>query len=163
MYCEIVLYWLCFNSLKDMQAPSQVTGVSLTKSVRLGKPCLIVTWTAPQSDANISRYNIQYRSAEGFWGSKTTIPGSPPATTFTLMPLDTGTNYSVRVSAVSAIGTGVWSAEQTKETYRCEYLCIVCVMRNMHLHLWQYCNNFLTYRVHMNTQLSWACFQLTWL
>ena len=125
-YCEIVLYWFCFNSLKAMQAPSQVTGVSLAKSVRLGKPCLIVTWTAPQSDANISRYNIQYRrSAEGFWGSETAIPGSPPATTFTLMPLDAGTNYNVRVSAVSAIGTGVWSAEQTEETYRCEFLCII--------------------------------------
>ena len=60
----------------------------------------------------------------------------PPATTFTLMPLDAGTNYNVRVSAVSAIGTGVWSAEQTEETYRCEFLCIVCVMLNMHLHLW---------------------------
>ena len=84
--------------------PSQVTGVSLSKAVRSGLPALRVTWTAPQSDLTISRYKVQYRrSRDAEWGSEITILGSPPPTSTILTGLDAGTEYSVRVRAVSAV------------------------------------------------------------
>ena len=118
-----ILYWLCFNSLQALDAPSQVTSVSLAKSLRLGRPCLIVIWTAPQSDATISRYEIQYRrSGEASWGSEAAITGLPPPTSFVLVSLDAGTIYIVRLRAESDVGTGVWSAEQNMQS---EFLCII--------------------------------------
>ena len=121
-YYKMVLHWLCFKFVQALEPPSQVTGVSLSKHLRRGRPILLVTWTAPQSDATISRYRIQYkRSGALFWGSQATITGSPPATSHVLISLEPGTNYTVRVSADSAVGTGLWSEEQTERTLACEF------------------------------------------
>ena len=117
-------FFISFTSLpyiQTLQAPSQVTGVSLSKAVRMGRPILRVTWTTPQSDVTISRYQVEYRrNGTTSWGNSISIPGSPPATSAILTGLDAGTEYNVRVRAVSAAGDGEWSVEQTKKTFDSE-------------------------------------------
>ena len=127
MYREIIK--CCFSIkhilhmlfIQGLKPPSQVTGVSLMRHLRRGRPCLIVRWTAPQSDLPISRYKIQYKRAGTiFWGSEAATAGSPPPTIVTLISLAVGTTYTVRVSATSPNGRGEWSEEQTERTYRCK-------------------------------------------
>ena len=90
----------------------------------------MVTWDAPQSDVTISRYRIQYkRSGTVFWGSESTIAGSPPVTFTILVALEVGTNYTVRVCATSVVGDGEWSKEETKRTLRCELYALFCLLR----------------------------------
>ena len=130
VYWGLVLYRLC-NPLctQGLQAPSQVTGVSLSKSVRQGRAALIVTWTTPQSDVNINQYHVQYRkNGTTSWGSQLTISGSPPATSTILTGLDAGTEYNIRVRARanSTAGDGEWSVEQTERTFDSEFTCIIC-------------------------------------
>ena len=120
-----IMKWcfICFvNSLHtlDLQAPSQVTGVSLSKEMRNGKPSLRVNWIAPQSDVTISEYRVQYRrSGTTAWGSQVTA--APPATSAYLLALDAGTEYDVRVRAVSAAREGEWSEVQTERTFNSEH------------------------------------------
>ena len=106
-------------------APSQVTGLSLTKTVSSRLPALRADWTIPQSDKPISNYSIQYKINEATdtsWSSPHTISGSPPPQTLTIMKLAAGTEYNVRVRAMSAAGAGNWSAVQTERTYMSEFL-----------------------------------------
>ena len=121
LFCILFYY---FISLCDLQAPSQVTGVALFKAVRQGRPSLRVTWTTPQSDVTISQYTLQYnRNGSTVWGSQVTVP---PSTTSTILTgLDAGTEYNVRMRAVSAAGDGMWSVEQTERTFDSEF-CIIC-------------------------------------
>ena len=120
-----IMKWcfICFvNSLHtlDLQAPSQVTGVSLSKVVRVGRPSLTVTWIAPQSDVTISEYHVQYRrSGTIAWGSQVTA--THPATSAYLPALDAGTEYEVRVRARSAAREGEWSEVQTERTFNSEH------------------------------------------
>ena len=103
-----------------------MTGVSLSKAVRQGRPSLRVDWTPPQSDLNISQYQVQYRrSRTTFWSNQVTIIGSPPATAVILTALDAGTEYTVRARAVSVIGAGKWSVEQTGITSESENVYII--------------------------------------
>ena len=118
-------------------APSRVTGAILTKTEVSGTPALRVTWTIPQSDLAISQYQVQYRrSGTTFWGSQVTISGSPPANPTILTGLDAGTEYTVRVRAVSEIGAGEWSVEQTgiisesENLYTCGRYPITSVAHN---------------------------------
>ena len=123
------LYFISFsiNSVHALQAPSQVTDVSLSKAVRMGRAILRVTWTTPQSNVTISQYQVQHRrSGTTSWGSEATVSGSPPATSAILTGLDAGTEYNVRVRAVSSVGAGQWSAEQTERTFYSEFVCIIC-------------------------------------
>ena len=114
---------LSSNNNVALRVPSQVTGVSLSKVMRLRQPALRVTWTTPQSDLTISQYKVQYRrSRDTFWRSESTISGSPSLTSTILTGLDAGTEYSVRVRAVSAGGPGNWSVVQTEKTDRSEFL-----------------------------------------
>ena len=96
---------------------------------------LRVTWTTPQSDRNISRYQVQYRrNGTTSWINAANISGSPPATSTTLLTgLDAGTEYNVRVRAVSGVGAGMWSVEQTERTFSDSELLVCCY--NVHLHL----------------------------
>ena len=96
--------------------PSQVTGVSLFKTERTGRPALRVTWTTPQSDVSISKYKVQYRrSGTTSWSSAAPVSGSTTSTY--LEGLVVGSEYQVRVRAVSAIGSGMWSAVKSETTY----------------------------------------------
>ena len=107
----------------QMQIPCQVIGVSLSKAVRLRKAILRVTWTTPHSDVSISQYHVQYRrNGTTSWGSQTTI--SPPATSAILTTLDAGTEYNIRVRAVSELGDGEWSVEQTERTFDSKFVCM---------------------------------------
>ena len=99
--------------------PSQVTGVTVSKAVRSGRSALRVTWTTPQSDVSISQYQVQYRrSGTTSWSSAATVSGSTTSTYHE--ELVAGSEYQVRVRAVSAIGRGTWSAVQEETTYRSE-------------------------------------------
>ena len=106
-----------------MQVPSQVTGLSLFKEVVSEAPALRVNWTIPQSDVAISQYKVQYRTGgTTTWYGEFTVSGSPPVTSAILTGLDIGTDYSVRVRAVSAVGDGMWSLVQTERTYMREFI-----------------------------------------
>ena len=112
-----------------MQIPCQVIGVSLSKAVRLGKAILRVTWTTPQSNVTISRYQVQYRrNGTTSWGSEAAISGSPPPTSAILTTLDAGTEYNVRVRAVSSARAGEWSVEQTERTFGGKFVCMLCLL-----------------------------------
>ena len=121
-------YIVCFFPLqKALRVPSQVTGLSLSKAVRFGRPTLRVNWTAPQSEVPISRYEVQHRkNGTTFWGSMFTIYGSPPQTSTLLTGLEPGTEYNVRVRAVSTVGNGRWSVAQTGKTDRSEFFILYC-------------------------------------
>ena len=99
-------------------APSRVSGVTLTKTVESQAPALRVTWTPPQSDLTISQYQVEYRrSGTTSWDNATAISFSSLVTSTTLTGLDAGTEYTVRVRAVSAVGHGNWSVENTGRTF----------------------------------------------
>ena len=105
------------SNVKPLTAPSRVSGVSLTKALESGA-ALMVSWTTPQSDVAISEYQVQYkRSGTTFWSSATPLSGSPPVTSTILIGLNVGTEFNVRVKAVSAVGAGMWSVEQTERTF----------------------------------------------
>ena len=107
----------------SLTAPSRVSGVFVTKTVESGKSALIVNWTTPQSDLTISQYEVHYkRSGTTSWNSTTPLSGSPPATSTNLTGLDAGTEYNVRVRAVSAVGAGMWSVEHTERTFDSEFI-----------------------------------------
>ena len=116
---------LPFSVSQDSQAPSKVTGVSLSKAVRQGRPALTVSWTAPQSDVTTSEYVVQYRkSGTTVWGGQAMV--SPPATSTQLPALDAGTEYDVQVRARSAAGDGEWSEVQTERTFNSKFTCSIC-------------------------------------
>ena len=119
------------HSSMSVTAPSRVTGVSLSKTVENGTLTLRVNWTTPQSDVNISQYQVEYRrSGMTSWSSATPFSSSPPVTSTILTGLDPGTEYNVRVRAVSAAGAGEWSVVSDSE-----FLCIFCCYK-VHMHLW---------------------------
>ena len=109
-------------SLHVLLAPSRITNVTVFKDVREGKPILRVTWTAPQSDVNISKYQVQYRkNGNTLWSNQ--IIRTPPKTNATLTEVTAGTAYNVRVRAQSAAGDGEWSDVHTETTYNSEFKC----------------------------------------
>ena len=88
--------------------PSGVGGISFTKVLVSGRPALTVSWTKPQSDLNITRYEVQYREF-GTSGWKTVIVTGSDTVTATLASVVPGRRYNVNVRAVSAAGTGAFS------------------------------------------------------
>ena len=94
-------------------------GLFLSKTERLGSPALRVNWTTPQSDVPISQYQVQYRrNVTSSWNSAIQIPSSNIS--YKIQHLDAGSEYLVRVRAVSVIGNGNWSEVQSKTTYSSE-------------------------------------------
>ena len=122
MYVNDCCFISCyFKSLHVLLAPSRINNVTVSKDVRQGKPILKVTWTAPQTDVNISQYQVQYkRNGTAEWSQLTR---TPPVTTAILSDLAAGTAYNVRVRAVSAAGNGDWSDGHTETTYNSEFKC----------------------------------------
>ena len=107
----------------SLTAPSRVSGVFVTRTVENGTSALRVNWTTPQSDLTISQYEVYYkRNGTTSWNRATPLFGSPPATSTILTGLDAGTEYNIRVRAVSAVGAGNWSVEQTERTFGSEFL-----------------------------------------
>ena len=87
--------------------PSQVTGLAVDAT---GDGTIDLSWTAPASEAAISDYSVEYTPSGG---SLTTVLVGSAATTYQLTGLANDTEYSVRVAAVSAGGTGAYSAAVT--------------------------------------------------
>ena len=113
----------------SLTAPSRVSDVFVTRTMESGISSLNVSWNTPQSDVAISQYQVQYRiSGTTSWNSATPFSGSPPATSTILTGLDAGTEYNVRVRAVSAVGAGEWSAEQTEKTFNSEFTYMYCLL-----------------------------------
>ena len=120
MYVNDCYFISCyFKSLHVLLAPSRITDVTVSKEVIQGEPRLMVNWTAPQSDVNISQYQVQYKR------NRTTVWNQVirPVTTVSLEGLDAGTAYNVRVRAQSAAGDGEWSEVHTETTYNSEFKC----------------------------------------
>ena len=106
-----------------MQVPPKVNGVSVSKAVKERKPTLRVTWTALQNVANLSQYSVQYnRNVALYWGNRVHLHSY---STSTLLPaLLPGTEYNVRMRAVSAAGEGEWSEVLTETTFDSEFNCL---------------------------------------
>ncbi len=118
-YCFIVY----FNSPHLLQVPPKVTGVSVSKALKDGKPTLRVTWTALQNVANLSEYRVQYKhNGTLSWDHRASA--QPYSTSILLPALLPGTEYNVRVRAVSAAGEGEWSEVLTETTYDSEFTCL---------------------------------------
>ena len=126
MYVNKCCFVNCyFKSLHVLLAPSRITDVTVSKAVREGKPILNVTWNAPQSDVNISQYQVWYKMNETTVWSNQVTERSPFTTAILDLTsaLTAGTAYNVRVRAVSAAGNGEWSDVQTETTYNSEFKC----------------------------------------
>ena len=70
----------------------------------------------------ITQYQVQYKTDETTsWSNCPPVSGSPPATSTVVNGMNTGSKYTVRVRARSAVGAGQWSSVQTigKELYAC--------------------------------------------
>ena len=73
-----------------------------------------MTWTAPQSDRTITKYQVQYRrSGTTSWSTKDVT-----STSTTLENLSAGTSYQVQVRAFSDVGAGPYSDVGTQITPR---------------------------------------------
>ena len=109
-----------------------MAGSAVSKAIHSGKPFLRVTWTAPQSDVIISRYQVQYKKRGIDWRAANLV--SPGSNTSTLLEaLDAGTVYEVRIRAVSAIGNGTWSKVET--TYLSELCSEVKLLKSINTEL----------------------------
>ena len=119
--CMIVHEYRFIDSLHHLQVPPKVTGVSVTKAMKDGNPSLNVTWTALQNVTNLLEYRVEYRrNGEFNWDNRVS---AQPYSTSTLLPaLLPGTEYNVRMRAVSAAGEGEWSEELTEATYNSEFI-----------------------------------------
>ena len=87
--------------------PSKVTGLAVDAT---GDGTIDLSWSAPASEAAISDYSVEYTPSGG---SATTVLVGSAATSYQLTGLTNDTEYSVRVAAVSAGGTGDYSAAVT--------------------------------------------------
>ena len=113
----------------SLTAPSRVSGVFVTRTMESGTSSLNVSWTPPQSEVAITEYQVQYKiSGTTSWNSATPFSVSPPATSTILTGLDAGTEYNVRVKAVSAVGDGMWSVVQTEKTFYSEFTYMYCLL-----------------------------------
>ena len=77
-----------------------------------GDAALAGSWTAPANDGGsaITGYKVQWRSGGEDW-DPTTRETSTTMTEHRISGLTNGVNYTVRVAAVNALGTGAWSTE----------------------------------------------------
>ncbi len=119
--CMIVHEYCFIDSPHLLPVPPKVTGVSVSKALKEGKPTLRVTWTALRNVTNLLEYRVEYRrNGEFSWGNTV---NSQPYSTFTLLPkLLPGTEYNVRMRAVSAAGEGEWSEVLTESTFNSEFI-----------------------------------------
>ena len=88
-----------------------------------GNPTLRVTWSAVLNVANLSEYRVEYRrNGELNWGN--TVSAQPYSTSTLLPKLLPGTEYNVRMRAVSTAGEGNWSDVLTETTFDSEFSCL---------------------------------------
>ena len=111
IYMCMYTHYLLLKSICTV--PSQVTGLSVTQTAVSGRLALRVSWSKPQSDATITRYEVQYRvSNSGSWTTMR-VAGANTLTT-TLTTLVAGRRYQVQVRAVSSAGNGAYSSVESQ-------------------------------------------------
>ena len=104
--------------------PQKVGPPTLSKAASSGKPALTVTWTAPQSDRPITKYQVQYRrTGTSSWSARDVTIRSLTLTVGNLSP---GATYQFQVRAVSDVGIGPFSDVRTLLTFRGTY--VVCIV-----------------------------------
>ena len=110
-----------------MAVPSQVIGVTLSKEVRSNRTALKVTWKIPKSDVSLYEYHVQYRrSGTSSWSITTLNSSAAAAFSYIEDPeVIPGSEYQVRVRAVSVIGLGTWSEVKSETTFQCKLLVLV--------------------------------------
>ena len=92
----------------------------VTKSVEDGNFIPNVSWTTPQSELPITKYEVEYRTSDmESWSNRSV---SPPSNSTLLTGLDAGMEYIIRVRALSEIGAGAWSEEHRVRTDNSECL-----------------------------------------
>ena len=90
---------------KGETVPSQVTGVSVTE----GDTELAITWDAPADGGSaITSYKVKVVS-----GREDVVDTKSSKTSYTKTKLTNGTEYTISVAAVNAIGDGEYSEEVT--------------------------------------------------
>ena len=92
--------------------PATVPGAPTGLMLAPGDAALAGSWTAPANDGGsaITGYKVQWRSGGEDW-DPTTRETSTTMTEHRISGLTNGVNYTVRVAAVNALGTGAWSTE----------------------------------------------------
>ena len=101
--------------------PDRVSGVRFVRSAN--EIFLSVEWSRPQSDVPILYYEVQYRSHTGSQSWQGPVRATAETVTLrsNLVPSAT---YGVQVRAVSAIGEGRYSSEET----------VKCLFHHTHAH-----------------------------
>ena len=98
---------------KVATAPAPPTGVDITTE---GNGELTVGWTAPTENggSDITGYKVQWKSgAQSFGSSRQHTTADGAATSYTIPSLTNGTEYTVRVLAVNAVGDSAASNTDT--------------------------------------------------
>ena len=102
-----------------------MTGLSVTQTAVAGRPALRVSWSKLQSDATITRYEVQYKvNISGSWATIRVTDAYTLTTTLTTLPA--GKWYDVRVRAVSVCGIGAYSSVQSQLLSRGMYVRTYC-------------------------------------
>ena len=114
--------------------PSAVGTPSVTRVVVSGRPALRVSWTKPQSDLLITKYDVQYRQSGTTGWSTVVVSGSSTLTT-TLAVVVPGRRYDVQVRAVSVAGNGAFSRIQSPVVGRGNLIVLFCFW-DMHENHW---------------------------
>jgi len=91
--------------------PNAPTNLTATE----GNTQIALAWTAPSAPGTsaITGYTVEYTPSGG---SPQTVSTGSTATSYTLSSLTNGTAYTVRVAAVSSVGTGTFTAASSAVT-----------------------------------------------
>ena len=87
--------------------PDQVTGLAVDST---GDQTIDISWNAPSSELTITDYIVEYTPSGG--SASTALVGSATAS-YQLTSLTNGTEYTIRVAAISDAGTGAYSSTVT--------------------------------------------------
>jgi titin len=95
--------------------PVTVPGAPTALSAAGGNTRIDLSWTAPASNGGsaITSYTVEYTPSGG---SPVTVSTGSNSTSYPITGLTNGTAYTVRVAAVSAVGTGAYTAASAAVT-----------------------------------------------
>ncbi len=107
-------------SKSAVATPVAVPAAPDAPTLEAGNGEITATWTAPKDNGGsaITEYHVQRKLSADDWPPDNTtsiaaITVAAPATTHTIMNLENGMSYDVRVRAANAQGNGAWSPSQS--------------------------------------------------